>query len=67
MWNWSFPINKNLWTSSYVCSRAGIACVVARDVHVDRRREQSSWWTKPFVIYGVNPILAFVGSGVMAR
>jgi predicted acyltransferase len=26
-----------------------------------------AWWTKPFVIYGMNPILAFVGSGVMAR
>jgi len=25
------------------------------------------WWTKPFVIYGVNPIVAFVGSGVFAR
>jgi predicted acyltransferase len=24
-------------------------------------------WTKPAVIYGVNPIIAFVGSGVMAR
>ena len=25
------------------------------------------WLTKPFVIYGVNPIVAFVGSGVLAR
>ena len=25
------------------------------------------WWTKPFVIFGLNPIVAFVGSGVMAR
>jgi predicted acyltransferase len=24
-------------------------------------------WTKPFVIYGMNPMVAFVGSGVMAR
>jgi predicted acyltransferase len=24
-------------------------------------------WTKPFVIYGVNPMIAFVGSGLMAR
>jgi len=27
MWNWSFPINKNLWTSSYVVFTAGMACV----------------------------------------
>ena len=25
------------------------------------------WWTKPFVIYGVNPMVAFVGSAVVAR
>ena len=27
MWNWSFPINKNLWTSSFVIFTAGMACV----------------------------------------
>jgi len=24
-------------------------------------------WSKPFVVYGMNPMVAFVGSGVMAR
>jgi len=33
MWNWAFPINKNLWTSSYVIFTAGMACV---GDHVDR-------------------------------
>ncbi|OYV67439.1 MAG: hypothetical protein B7Z72_09655, partial [Gemmatimonadetes bacterium 21-71-4] len=27
MWNWALPINKNLWTSSYVLFTAGMACV----------------------------------------
>jgi predicted acyltransferase len=27
----------------------------------------SRWWARPFVVFGVNPILAFVGSGLMAR
>ena len=27
MWNWSFPINKSIWTSSYVVFCAGMACV----------------------------------------
>ncbi|PYQ47012.1 MAG: hypothetical protein DMF59_20025 [Acidobacteria bacterium] len=26
-----------------------------------------SGWTKPFIVYGVNPLIAFVGSGIMAR
>jgi predicted acyltransferase len=67
MWNWSFPINKNLWTSSYVLFTAGMACAtVATCIWlIDVRRV--TWWTKPFVVFGVNPILAFVGSGMMAR
>lgn len=67
MWHWVFPINKNLWTSSYVLFTAGMAslavaaCMWIVDVHGFRR------WTRPFVVFGVNPILAFVGSGLMAR
>ena len=67
MWNWSFPINKSLWTSSYVMFTGGMGaitlatCIWLVDV------KQVRWWTKPFVIYGMNPILAFVGSGVVAR
>jgi predicted acyltransferase len=67
MWNWSFPINKSLWTSSYVVFTAGMACVALATIMwlVDVKR--FDWWTRPFVIYGMNPILAFVGSGVLAR
>lgn len=67
MWNWSFPINKSLWTSSFVLFTAGMAaltlatCMWLIDIHRVTR------WTKPFVVFGVNPIVAFVGSGVMAR
>ncbi|MDB4877149.1 MAG: hypothetical protein JWM41_3595 [Gemmatimonadetes bacterium] len=67
MWNWSFPINKSLWTSSYVVFCAGMAAVAIATIMwiVDVHHIKS--WTKPFVIYGMNPMVAFVGSGVMAR
>ncbi|MDB4917238.1 MAG: hypothetical protein JWM95_4882 [Gemmatimonadetes bacterium] len=67
MWHWVFPINKSLWTSSYVVFTAGLACVSLATVMwiVDLQKVQG--WTRPFVIYGVNPIVAFVGSGVLAR
>lgn len=67
LWGWVFPINKNLWTSSYVIFTAGFACVVLATCLwlVDVRH--ISGWTKPFIVYGVNPLIAFVGSGVMAR
>ena len=67
MWNWSFPINKSLWTSSYVVFTAGMACVALATIMWIVDYANVKWWTKPFVVYGVNPILAFVGSGVMAR
>jgi predicted acyltransferase len=67
MWNWSFPINKNLWTSSYVIFTAGMACVALATIMWIVDYCDVKWWTRPFVVFGVNPILAFVGSGVMAR
>lgn len=67
MWNWSFPINKSNWTSSYVVFCAGMACVAIATIMwiVDARRHKR--WTNFFVVYGSNPMVAFVGSGVMAR
>ncbi len=67
MWNWSFPINKNLWTSSYVVFTAGMACVTLATIMWIVDYNDVKWWTKPFVVFGVNPIVAFVGSGVFAR
>jgi predicted acyltransferase len=67
MWNWSFPINKNLWTSSYVVFTAGMAAVALATCMWLVDEQRVTWWTKPFVIYGTNPIVAFVGSGVVAR
>lgn len=67
MWNWSFPINKSLWTSSYVVFTAGMACIALATIMWIVDYCNVKWWTKPLVVYGVNPIVAFVGSGVMAR
>jgi len=59
-WGTIFPINKALWTSSYVVLTAGFACVIL-----------AIWirWlpARPFDVFGLNPLVAFVGSGVMAR
>ncbi len=66
-WDRLFPINKGLWTSSYVVFTAGFACVVlALCIWVIDVRGYRGW-TKPFVIYGVNPMFAFLGTGIMAR
>ncbi|GAC1515555.1 MAG: heparan-alpha-glucosaminide N-acetyltransferase domain-containing protein [Gemmatimonadaceae bacterium] len=67
IWNWVFPINKSLWTSSYVVFTAGMASLVLGTCIWLVDAQRITWWTRPFVIFGVNPIAAFVGSGVAAR
>ena len=66
-WNWVFPINKNLWTSSYVVFSAGVAMLVLATASwlIEIRRVRG--WTRPLVTYGQNPLAAFLGSGAMAR
>ena len=66
-WGLVFPINKSLWTSSYVVYMAGLAlcflgfCYWLIDIKGYRK------WSKPFVIFGVNALVLFVGSGVLGR
>lgn len=67
MWNWSFPINKSIWTSSYVLFAAGMASVSIATIMWIVDVQQVRGWVKPFVVYGLNPMVAFVGSGVLAR
>ncbi len=67
VWNWVFPINKSLWTSSYVLFTAGMAAVVLGICMWVVDEHRMTRLTRPFVIYGVNPMAAFVGSGILAR
>ncbi len=67
MWHWSFPINKSLWTSSYALFGAGMASVALATVIWLVDVQRWSAWSKPFVAFGMNPMLAFVGSGITAR
>jgi predicted acyltransferase len=66
-WGWLFPINKNLWTSSYVVFTGGMACTTLSVClwAIDVRGWRG--WARPFVTYGLNPMIAYVGSGLMAR
>jgi predicted acyltransferase len=67
LWNQVFPINKNLWTSSYVAFTAGAAslclaaCYFVLDVLGWRK------WAKPFEILGLNAITLFVLSALLAK
>ena len=66
-WHAVFPINKALWTSSYVLFTAGMALNFLAMCYwmVDVRGYQR--WSRPFLVFGVNAIAAFFLSGLMAR
>ena len=63
----TFPINKSLWTSSYVLFSGGLAAIGLALCYwlIDVKGYQK--FTKPFVIYGVNAITVFFGSGLIPR
>lgn len=67
IWNFWFPINKALWTSSYVLYMAGLALIFLAACYWLIDIKGFTKWTKPFLIFGVNAIALFVGSGIMAR
>ena len=66
-WSTVFPINKSLWTSSYVVFTAGMACVVLAACYWLIDVQQWRTWGKPFVIFGMNAIAAFFLSSLGAR
>ena len=65
LWNLSFPINKNLWTSSYVLFAAGWAllllalCYWLIDIHHLNDTKAGKGLTFPWLVFGSNAIAAF--------
>lgn len=67
LWGIWFPINKALWTSSYVLYTGGLAiCFVALLYYVIEIHRINNW-IQPFVIFGVNPMVVFFFSGIIPR
>ena len=66
-WSPVFPINKSLWTSSYVLFTAGLASLILAAFYwiADVKGHRAPM--KPLVIYGVNAIVVFVASGLLAK
>lgn len=73
VWAMWLPINKNLWTSSYVVLTAGVAALAlaACSWLVDGREQPWPRWLKvmtwPWLVYGSNAIAAFVISEVIVK
>lgn len=68
-WSWSliFPLNKSVWTSSYVVYTTGLALLTLGGCYFLIDIKGYKHWAKPFVIFGVNALALFAFSGIMAR
>ena len=67
LWGLFFPIGKPIWTSSYVLYTGGLAmlCLGVAILFIDVFGYKT--WTKPFIVFGANPLFIFVLSGLVAK
>ncbi|MHA7128380.1 acyltransferase family protein [Algoriphagus namhaensis] len=65
LWDLLFPINKKIWTSSYVLLTVGwdlvLLALLIYLVEVKEKRQ----WTYFFQVFGRNPLILYVASGVV--
>ena len=65
VWSWEFPLNKNLWSSSFVLFAGGLsalclgACLLLTDILGYRR------WAKVGMVFGSNAVVAYALSGML--
>jgi predicted acyltransferase len=67
-WDMVFPINKKIWTSSYVLYTTGLAMIIiSMLIYLIELRNKKGAWTRFFDVFGKNPLFIFFLSGFLPR
>jgi len=66
-WGYFFPINKSLWTSSYVCLTSGFAMIFFALLIWIIDVKGINKWSKPFIHFGTNSLFIFVFSSLYIK
>ena len=67
-WDMVFPLNKKIWTSSYVVFTTGLAMtILAVMIYLIELKNKKGWLSKFFDVFGKNPLFIFVLSGFLPR
>ena len=67
-WDMVFPINKKIWTSSYVLYTTGLATtILAIMIYLIEIKHYRGFVTRFFDVFGKNPLFIFVISGFLPR
>lgn len=64
-WGWVFPLNKNLWTSSFVLYTSGLAAMTFAFCYVVMEMLGYLKWARFGVIFGSNAITAYVLGSIL--
>ncbi len=67
IWSLGFPLNKQLWTSSYVLYTGGVALLFLGFIYWVIEVLQYRRWASFFAIYGMNALFIFVLSGIVVN
>lgn len=65
IWNIPFPINKKIWTSSYVLLTVGLDLIVLAVLIMVIEVWNKKSWTYPLEVFGRNPLILYVLSGIV--
>jgi predicted acyltransferase len=66
VWNRWFPINKNLWTSSFVLLTGGFALIILAFLYwAIEIKQWRGLWTMPILVFGMNAIAGFVADSLV--
>lgn len=67
-WSLSFPVNKKIWTSSYVLVTSGMAAaLLATLIYFIEVKGVRAWWTRFFDVFGKNALFVFALSAFLPK
>jgi predicted acyltransferase len=68
VWNLSFPVNKKIWTSSYVVTTTGMAiAILATLIYAIEIKGIRNWLTRFFDVFGKNALFVFALSAFLPK
>ena len=65
-WDLSFPINKKLWSSSFVLYTVGLDCIILSVIIYVTQFKNKTGWTYFFEVFGRNPLFIYLLSELAA-
>ena len=65
MWNYQFPINKKLWTSSFVMLTVGIDMVIIATIIYRVELQRQLQFSSFFTVFGQNPLVIYLFSELL--